>query len=345
VQTSERANLPRWRGQAGFFEIWFFVVFVPSAGRAFWVRFTTDAPAPGGSEPSRAIVWAAAFDAHRGEKAVARKAVRDIESYDRGPKDRLKIRIDGAELSNGHTKGAVASDGRSLSWDLHFETAPQEVRRSPWLVHALHLPTRSRHANDGVRFSGTFVVDGETLSFDDGIGVQMHLYGERRLDDLRWVYCGAFEEDASARMEIIAGRFQRTALGMRTPLATSVWLETSTRGIDRRGFPQALGATLREPLPHVVEVRSRGPLESVLVRAYCDPASMVGYIYRDPAGHDVYIAHSDIASAVVENLRRPTPLAAWRVEERLTSRHTTALEFHGLEPFPDVRYIPWEAES
>ena len=54
MTASERANLPRWRGQAGFVEIWFLVVFHPPTESALWLRYTTFAPArgaPGADNP------------------------------------------------------------------------------------------------------------------------------------------------------------------------------------------------------------------------------------------------------------------------------------------------------
>src|SRR5206468_64270 len=47
MRASDAANRPRWSGQAGFFEIWFLVVFEAAARRAWWFRYTTFAPAPG----------------------------------------------------------------------------------------------------------------------------------------------------------------------------------------------------------------------------------------------------------------------------------------------------------
>jgi hypothetical protein len=73
VTPSERANLPRWRGEPGFFEIWFLVVFEPAVERAWWLRYTTFAPAGGGPGEPRTTLWAAAFDARAAEPAVAAK--------------------------------------------------------------------------------------------------------------------------------------------------------------------------------------------------------------------------------------------------------------------------------
>src|SRR2546430_6070256 len=93
MTASERANLPRWRGQAGFVEIWFLVVFHPPTESALWLRYTTFAPAPGAPGAARAIVWAAWFDARAREPAVAVKAIHPTNAYDARQPGRFRIRI------------------------------------------------------------------------------------------------------------------------------------------------------------------------------------------------------------------------------------------------------------
>ena len=85
MRTSDAANRPRWRGQAGFFEIWFLVVFEAAARQAWWFRYTTFAPAPG-MQPgvARATLWAAAFDARAPEPAIAVKHILGAEDYQYG---------------------------------------------------------------------------------------------------------------------------------------------------------------------------------------------------------------------------------------------------------------------
>src|SRR5437660_8130819 len=93
MTASERANLPRWRGDAGFVEIWFLVVFHPPTASALWLRYTTFAPARSAPGAARAIVWAAWFDAQAAEPSVALKAIHSAEAYHAGQPDRFGIRI------------------------------------------------------------------------------------------------------------------------------------------------------------------------------------------------------------------------------------------------------------
>src|SRR5207247_2511972 len=82
-----------------------------------------------------------------------------------------------------------------------------------------------------------------------------------------------------------------------------------------------------------VEVRGRAGLEcgspsasrSLRVEAWCGPRTLAGYVYRAPAGWDVHVAQSDVASVTLELRRRPHPLAAWGAPRRLTCSEGAAL--------------------
>ena len=100
MTASERANLPRWRGDAGFVEIWFLVVFHPPTESALWLRYTTFAPARGAPGAARAIVWAAWFDARAAAPAVAVKAIHPAAAYHAGQPGRFGIRIGSCVLAS-----------------------------------------------------------------------------------------------------------------------------------------------------------------------------------------------------------------------------------------------------
>ena len=110
MTASERANLPRWRGQAGFVEIWFLVVFHPPTESALWLRYSTFAPARGAPGASRAIVWAAWFDAKAAEPRVALKAIHPAEAYDGHVGGGLRGVHPRAEVSGGARAGDARTD-------------------------------------------------------------------------------------------------------------------------------------------------------------------------------------------------------------------------------------------
>jgi hypothetical protein len=340
MRASDVANRPRWGGQAGFYEIWFLVVFEPGARRAWWLRYTTFAPATG---PPRATLWAAAFDAAAREPAVGVKAILPASGYDRGSDDRFAIRLGDAELTNGTARGAVAAGAHRIAWEFAFTPAATAARRGPWFLEHLPLPTRVAHANSEVACRGWIEVDGLRHQLGAARAVQKHIWGTRRVEELVWLYCPHFAEDASAALEATSARLRRRlAGGVTAPAVAPLWLRTG----DVEIVPGGLSSFFRNGLTRSgharIEFCARDRAHGVTVSAWCDPRTFVGWDYRDPAGWDVHVAQSDLASCAVEVRSRPHPLARWGPSRRLHCMDGAALEFHGPEPLPGVRYLAWD---
>jgi hypothetical protein len=94
----------------------------------------------------------------------------------------------------------------------------------------------------------------------------------------------------------------------------------------------------------VLRVEATSATRRVRALARCDPATLAGWIYRDPAGWDVWVAQSDVATCDVEVSRRAHPLAGWGAPRRLPPSQA-AVEFHQREPLPGVRYLAWDEEG
>jgi hypothetical protein len=174
--------------------------------------------------------------------------------------------------------------------------------------------------------------------------VQKHIWGTRRVEELSWLYCPHFAEDPAARFEATSVRLHRRIAGiLPAPATTPIWLRTSA-GEQHWWSPLAPARAVSAAVGRLT-ITSTTPTRSVTATAWADPRSLVGYVYRDPSGFDLYVAQSDVASCVVETRTRPHPFAAWRAEARLTSEHAAAVEFHGLKPLPGVRYIDWDTTT
>lgn len=339
MPTSEEANRPRWRGEPGFFEIWFLVVLAPGTGRGWWLRYTTFAPARGTAGAPRATLWAAAFDAAAAEPAVAAKAILPASAFHRGPADAFRIRVGDATLGPEGCRGEVRAGSRAIAWDLRFAPGARPARRAPRLLEHLPLPTRVAHAADGLTVTGTVVVDGVSHALRDAPAVQKHLWGTRRVEELFWLFCPRFAEDPAARLEASAARLRRHPL---SPWIAPVWATGGAGVLDACGLPHAFGNRVESPAPGELRVRAASATRALAARAWCDPRSLVGYVYRDPSGRDLHVAQSDVASCEVERFARPHPLAAWRPAGRVTAQHAAALEFHAPDPLPGVRYLAWD---
>jgi hypothetical protein len=342
VRSSEDGNRVRWRGEPGFFEIWFLVVFDPAAPRAWWLRYTTFSPATGQPGAPRATLWAAAFDARAATAARAGKRILPLAAYDTPEAGPFRVRLADAELTNGSARGTCAVDGRALAWDLRFTPAAHEAVRAPELLHRLTLPTNVSHANDGILVDGWVALDGVRVALDGAPAVQKHIWGTRRVEDLAWLYCPRFAGDPDARLEATWARMRRSG---GPPALTTLWAATAGRVHDRCGLPAVMQNGLERLAPTRLRWQSSGPLRRLVATAWCAPATLAGWVYRDPSGFDLYIAQSDVASCTLALETRAHPLAEWRTTTRLECVEGAALEFHGPEPLSDVTYIPWDAEA
>ncbi|MGH7894382.1 MAG: hypothetical protein ACREQL_06920, partial [Candidatus Binatia bacterium] len=188
--TPGHANRPRWRGEAGFFEIWFVVVLDLVTARAWWFRYTTLAPRQGAP---RGTLWAAAFE--EGRPPVFGKAFVSTE----------EIAAHAGGLERGVCRGRVGAAASPIEWDLQFEPASCPAQRGPRWLHRLPTPTRVAHCNQETGFRGTIRVGDREHVVADGRGAQKHLWGARRVEELFWIYApvlrggGAFEA-SSVRM-------------------------------------------------------------------------------------------------------------------------------------------------
>ena len=342
MPSSDAANRPRWGGQAGFFEIWFLVAFDPTAPRAWWFRYTTFAPAAGQPGAARATLWAAAFDARGPEPAIAVKHILDAGEYHAGTRERFGIRLGAAELRNGVCRGEVESGAHRIAWALRFTPAARAARRVPWLLDHLPFPTRVAHANGEIACGGWVSVDGIRHELESAPAVQKHIWGSRRVEELFWLYCPRFDGEVNACLEATAVRLRRRP---GAPRLVPIWLRTAHGVVDRCGLGALAGNRVEVRAPGRLEFRATSPTRSLRAEAWCDPRALAGYVYRDPAGWDVHVAQSDVASVALELRRRGHPLAAWGPPRRLTCAEGAALEFHAPEPLPGVRYLGWDATA
>ena len=313
---------PRWRGEPGFFEIWFVVVFERAAARAWWFRWTTFAPRAG---RARGTIWAAAFETGRparwGKRFVAVDEVRTAVGH----------------LARGVCAGDVDTDGGALDWELEMRGGAGITRGPRWLDR-LPTPTRVAHVRGEASVGGTVRLGGGPVARVDGVGALKHIWGTRRVEELYWLYCPLLDDGGA--IEATGVRVRRG----RGPAVTPVWLRTNggeTRwwtmpGLFRhRVTPDGLGRL------RVSAMSATSRLDAV---ATCDPATLAGYVYRDPSGFDVHVAQSDVASCEVELRTRRHRLAAWDAPRRLGGARA-AVEFHHPEPLPGVRYVAWDATT
>jgi hypothetical protein len=311
---------PRWRGEAGFFEIWFLVVFDETAARAWWFRYTTFAPQDG---TPRGTLWAAAFTA----AAPARWGKRFV------PVDEIRAAVE--VLAQGRASGLVETDRGPLAWDLELRGGEGAARGPAWLDR-IPAPTHVAHLRSEAVVRGIVHDDGGRPIAVEGTGALKHLWGTRRVEELYWVYCPLLDD---------GGAFEATSVRIRHdrgPCVAPVWLRALGREHSWWRVPGLFVNGVAPCGPGRLRVRAASATRRLDAVASCDPRTLAGYVYRDPAGWDVHVAQSDVAVCEIELRLRPHPFAPWGAPRRLVGERA-AVEFHRPEPLPDVRYLPWDA--
>ncbi len=313
------AASPRWRGEPGFFEIWFVVAFDLTASRAAWLRYTTFAPHAG---PPRATVWAAVFEGGR----AGRWGKRFV------PLDEVRAAV--AALADGRCAGAVDTETGPITWELEIRGG-ESIERGPAWLHRVPTPTRVAHLRGEATVAGSLGFDDGPPKLLRGVGALKHIWGTRRVEELYWIYCPSLDD---------GGAFEATSVRVRAgagPRVTPVWLRTAAEELRLWGVPGIVRHRVEPDGPGRLRVRAQSVLACVDAVATCDPQTLAGYVYRDPSGFDVHVAQSDVATCEVVVRTRPHPLAGWGAARRLVGERA-AVEFHHPRPLANVRYIGWD---
>jgi 2-keto-4-pentenoate hydratase/2-oxohepta-3-ene-1,7-dioic acid hydratase in catechol pathway len=323
---SEQANRSQWSGRG--FEIWFFVVLVPDQQRALWVRLTRFAD--GDASDSR--IWAVVSDS--GE-VTAQREIFPIEALScEGADGGFHVRVGSgaqAELGHGISRGQC---GR-IAWDFRYEATDPLIERMPKLPGFLPLGTRAVHPHAEASVEGWLEIDGRRLALDGGLFTQMHLWGQRRLEWLRWAWAPRFDHDAQLELTTAAPKAGGSNL-------CSLWARIGDEVFDNSGLLTSVRANLLPVRPGVLHHVGTKAGTRLVVRVWAEPESFAGWDYRQIGGGDLHVAQSNLGHCELELYRRVG--LGWRPERRLQSRGA-ALEFHGPEDFPEFSYVAWDARE
>ena len=278
------------------FEIRFSVVADLRARRALWVRGTTLTRGNGGSV---AVSWGALFDAHEPARHAS------------------GVALASPRCETERWTGAVPTARGELGWDLRYERRFEPHAYVPaWLERVGIAKTHSRVTAPFARVRGEYRLGGERFELEDGVGLQNHIWGTRRVDSLLWVFVPAFDDAPELGLEIVWVKPSRFV-----PAFTFVTLKRNGELVREAGVLAMLrGRALIE------HPRMRIAARGIELAAALDSRQVARYVYRDPDGAPRYIEHSDTGSVTctIDGVRHEC-------------RDLAAVEFHGTRP--------WSAES
>ncbi len=315
----------------GTFDICFYVVIDPDARRALWVRHTVRR---GKDETGEAMSWAAAFS-----DAGPPLALKSIHPEDAVPFPfPEQITLGDTTFESTRARGTVVAAGRTITWELAFDEAHGTVQRSPRVLSRLPLPAHAEHVHARTKVAGFWEVDGERHVLGPRARmVQARIGGTSQPQEIFWLWAPSFDEPRDeGGLELVAARPRRAAW---VPRVASLVLTAAGLSIDGTSVSRTARTRVKLVRPGVLEVRSHAGKRLLVTRAYAEPESFVGYVYRGPDGSCVYVAQSDIARCEVNVWRRHGLSLSL---ERVLCAHACAIEIHQPEPLPGFSYIRWE---
>jgi 2-keto-4-pentenoate hydratase/2-oxohepta-3-ene-1,7-dioic acid hydratase in catechol pathway len=323
VIPSELANRPQWTGHG--FEIWFFVVLVPELERALWVRLTRFAD--GDASDSR--IWAVVSEGGgvTSQREIHPLAALETEAADGG----FHLRVGSAELRHGHSAGRC---GR-IAWDFRYEATDPLIVRMPKLPGFVPLGTHAIHPHAEASVEGWLELDGRRLALDGGLFTQMHIWGNRRVEWLRWAWAPRFDHPGELELTTVAPKASGGNL-------CSLWAKIGDEVFDNSGLWAAARANSSSVRPGVLHHVAQKSGTRMVVRVWAPPETFSGWDYRQVGGGDLHVAQSNLATCELELYRKAG--LGWRPERRLRSR-CAALEFHGPDDYPEFSYVAWEARE
>lgn len=311
---SKDLTRPLWRGQRPWVEIYFAVLLDESRRRALWLRQSVFVPKEG---EGKATIWGAWFDADASPASRAAKRFAPLDDVRTGEGEEL-VAVADAHLSRSGAAGSV----EGIAWDVRWWGGKPFGRELPaWLP----APTHARGLLHDAEWEGTVTVDGTPHTLR-GRALAMHLWGNRRVPTLHWIWTPWFGDSS----------LELTAVSLRDRLS----LGLSNLVLD--GPQPVHGTPATAAHPHgLITATVAGPRRLVHVHAWAEADELVGYAYRDTDDRDLMVAQSDIGSAHYESFTRTAPGMPWHLVEDRRSAGGVAVEIHQRAPLPGVDYIGW----
>lgn len=323
-------NRMRWdRRRAGFMEVWYATAIHRSSGCGVWLRYTVTAPEAGAPYCE---LWGFIFDPDRKRNFAAKERFSiDHLGSANGRDDGALVRIGEAWLSETHMDGRLITGDRVLEWSLDldpsdrcFQHLPSQIRR-----RAERKVSTVCSPNLSVPFTGSVVVDGETLNFEDELGCQSHRWGHKHSLTWAWAHCSEFDQSPA----VLEGVAAKAPIGPLRPTTTFLFLRYKDLDLEFNELRWALLAKSRYALP-TWAFTARTDQWKIVGAARASIDDFVQVSYMDPDGSPRYCANSEIGDLAIEVYRREGN--RWIHDGSLTARGRAHIEFGAQQPFAEL---------
>ena len=327
-----RANHTRYRpGQeTGHYESFFLRANHANRSLAFWIRYTIFSPA-GRPEAALGELWAVYFDGETGRHVAAKKEAPFSQCTFKTSE--FFVEVDDARLEPGALRGAAASGGHSVSWDLTFSGDVEPLFMLPVnLYEAEALQAKGLVGLPMALFNGFLRVDGKEIEVADWVGSQNHNWGIRHTDHYAWGQVAGFDTHPDSFLEVITARLK---VGQSwTPFMTPIVLRHQGEEIALNSMSQAAAAKASFDYSnwHFTSETDAIRLDG---RISAPREAFVGLRYYNPPGGEKHCLNTKIASCELQITRKGSGKA--EAAETLRARNRAAFEIltddrdHGVD--------------
>jgi hypothetical protein len=325
----QQVNFTRYRpGQlTGHYESFFVRANHPSRPWAFWIRYTIFSP---DRQPEQAIgeLWAIVFDGdHHCHVAVKQEVPFNRCSF---KVDEFSIKIDTAWLEQGRLAGAASAGDHTVEWHLAFDGESPPLYLLPLNLYAARFPkAKSLVSMPMAIFSGSLIVDGETIDVRDWVGSQNHNWGTQHTDLYAWGQVAGFDNAPDSFLEVATARLKIGPVW--TPFMTPIVLRHHGEEIALNALMQTLRTKASFDY-FTWHFRSQTEAVSIEGTIEAPRAAFVGLRYRNPPGGIKQCLNTKIAACSLEITQRQSGTV-----ETLSTRHRAAFEIltddghHGIQ--------------
>ena len=316
VTEAEAANVTRWNGEPGRYEVYYLKFNHLRTSTGFWIRYTLLAPVSGSPV---AELWAIFFDA---KDPSNNRAVKNTFPVSQAviKKDSFSFGIGNALIEQTRAYGGIRGKEGSITWDLRFEPVFRIFRHFPYgFMYRASVPkTKVISPNFSMKVYGSVEVNGRTFDCNGEPGQQTHLWGTKHAERWTWANSSIFKEDSSAIFEGLSAQIK---IGNRTSPALTLFF---IRCLGKDYYLNGLFRLFRNKSESAFPVWKFGSEQGKMrfmgeISAAME--SFAGVEYTDPDGEKLWCYNTKVANLVLEVYEGSTRLA------KLTSPGVTALEF------------------
>lgn len=326
-----QVNYTRYQpGQlTGHYESFFVRANHPTRALAFWIRYTLFSPS---RHPEKALgeLWAIMFNGEIGQHVVVKQEVPFARCTFKTSE--FSVAVAESRLEPGGLQGAATSGGHTIAWALSFTGESQPLFLLPLNLYTARFPkAKSLVALPLARFTGSLVVDGETIEVRDWPGSQNHNWGTKHTDLYAWGQVAGFDNHPDSFLEVATARLKIGPVW--TPFMTPLVLRHHGEEFALNALRQTIQA--RAAFDYFTwQFHSRTDAVSIVGTISAPRAAFVGLRYLNPPGGIKQCLNTKVATCELTLTRGGTPDA--RSVEILTTRQRAAFEIltddsrHGL---------------